>query len=49
MTKVSVFLEDETHDYLKRMALDRKTSLTKLIARICDQYRRDLDRRKKAA
>lgn len=49
MAKVSVFLDADTHKDLKLLAMERKTSLTKLIEHICALYRKDLARRKQAA
>lgn len=49
MAKVSVFLDAETHKDLKILAMERKTSLTRLIEHICQIYRKDLARRKTAA
>ena len=49
MAKVSVFLDPDTHRDLKVLAMDRKTSLTKLIEHIVEIYRRNLAKRKQAA
>jgi len=49
MSKVSVFLDTDTHRELKVLAIERKTSLTRLIEHILALYRKDLERRKKAA